>query len=102
MRFHPLAPEVKCPRCGGGLTFIRVRGGYGDLYQCASGGRCKCQIMHYRSKGAKACGYAVVYTYGATGEWTACDMPAANENTSATARPLEQRSLLSWSVKHYF
>ena len=95
MRFHLLAPEVKCPRCGGDLVFIRVRAGYGDLYQCASGGPCKCQILHYRSKEAKACGYAVVYTYGATGEWTACDMPAANENTSATARPLEQRSLLS-------
>jgi hypothetical protein len=34
MRYHLLAPNVKCPSCGGGLTFIRVRG-YGDLYQCA-------------------------------------------------------------------
>jgi hypothetical protein len=47
MRLHALAPEVKCPRCGASLAFIRVRGGYGDLYQCASAGPCKCQIMHY-------------------------------------------------------
>jgi hypothetical protein len=79
MRLHALAPEVKCPRCGASLAFIRVRGGYGDLYQCASAGQCKCQIMHYRSKEAKVCGYAVVYKYGAIGEWTACDMPAAKE-----------------------
>ena len=78
MLLHPLAPDVKCPACGAGLTFVRVRG-YGDLYQCASGGPCKCQILHYRSKEAKACGYAVVYKYGAIGEWTACDMPAAKE-----------------------
>jgi ssDNA-binding Zn-finger/Zn-ribbon topoisomerase 1 len=77
MRLHPLAPGVKCPACGGDLVFVRVRAGYGDLYQCASGGACKCQIIHYRSKEAKACGYAVVYKYGAIGEWTACDMPAA-------------------------
>ena len=37
MRFHPLAPEAKCPACGASLTFVRVRG-YGDLYSCASGG----------------------------------------------------------------
>jgi ssDNA-binding Zn-finger/Zn-ribbon topoisomerase 1 len=79
MRLHALAPEVKCPRCGASLAFIRVRGGYGDLYQCASAGQCKCQIMHYRSKEAQVCGYAVVYKYGAIGEWTACDMPAAKE-----------------------
>ena len=72
MRLHALAPEVKCPRCGASLAFIRV-------YQCASAGPCKCQIMHYRSKEAKVCGYAVVYKYGAIGEWTACDMPAAKE-----------------------
>ena len=58
------------------LLFV-VRGGYGDLYQCASGGRCKCQIMHYRSKEAQTCGYAVVYEYGALGVWTACGEPAA-------------------------
>ena len=78
MRFHVLAPEVKCPNCGAGLTFVRVRAGYGDLYQCASG-KCTRQIIHYRSKEAQTCGYAVVYKYGATGEWTACNMPTAKE-----------------------
>ena len=78
MRFHLLASDVKCPACGASLRFVRVRAGYGDLYQC-SAGRCKCQILHYRSKEAKACGYAVVYKYGAIGDWTACDMPAAKE-----------------------
>jgi hypothetical protein len=73
---HLLAPEVKCPACGASLMFV-VRGGYGDLYQCASDGPCRCQIMHYRSKEAQTCGHAVVYEYGALGEWTACDMPAA-------------------------
>ena len=79
MRLHPLASDVKCPACGGALTFVRVRGGYIDVYQCASGGRCKCQILHYRSKEVKACGYAVVYRYGEIGEWTACGLPAAKE-----------------------
>jgi hypothetical protein len=75
MRLHPLAPDMKCPRCGAGLTFVRVRT-FGDLYQCVSGGPCWCQVMHYRSGKLKACGYAVIYNYGAFGEWTACDMPA--------------------------
>jgi hypothetical protein len=76
MRFHPLA--VKCPACGaGGLTFVRVRA-QGDLYQCASGGPCKCHVIHYRSKITKTCGYAVIYYYG-FGEWTACAEPAAKE-----------------------
>jgi len=76
MRLHLLAPNVKCPACGAGLTFIRVRGGYGDLYQCASGSLCKCQVMHYQRKATKTCGYSVLYNYGAFGDWTACDMPA--------------------------
>ena len=78
MRLHLLAPEVKCPACGAGLTFIRVRGGYGDLYQCASGGPCRCQVMHYRDRMTKTCGYAVMYTFGSFGEWTAC-APAKGE-----------------------
>ena len=81
MRFHPLAPEVKCPACGGDLTFVRVRV-FGDLYQCSSGGLPKCQVLHYRRQKTKTCGYAVLSTHGALGveafgEWTACDMPAA-------------------------
>jgi hypothetical protein len=76
MRFHPLAPGVKCPSCGGDITFIRVRG-FGDLYQCASGGGCWCQVMHYRSKATKTCGYAAIGKHGGVGEWTACDVPAA-------------------------
>ena len=76
MRLHLLAPEVKCPNCGAGFMFVRVRA-QGDLYKCASGGRCKCHVMHYRNKTTKACGYAVIYNYGAFGKWTACDMPAA-------------------------
>jgi hypothetical protein len=77
MRLHLLAPEVKCPNCGAGFMFVRVRA-QGDLYQCASGGPCNCRVMHYRNKVTKACGYAVIYNYG-FGEWTACDMPAAKE-----------------------
>jgi hypothetical protein len=77
MLLHPLAPDVKCPACGGALRFVRVIGGYGDVYQCAPFGTCRCQIMHYRSKEAQTCGYAVVYEYGALGVWTACGEPAA-------------------------
>lgn len=72
MRFHSLAPEAKCPACGASLTFVRVRG-YGDLYSCASGGPCKCQVIHYRSKVTKTCGFALIYSSGAFGKWTACD-----------------------------
>ena len=79
MRLHPLTPDVKCPACGSALTFVRVRWGYIDVYQCASGGRCKCQILHYRSKKAKACGNAVVHSYGEIGEWTECGETPAKE-----------------------
>ena len=48
MRLHPLAPEVKCPVCGDGLTFIRVRK-FGDLYQC----KCRRQVIHYVVKRTK-------------------------------------------------
>ena len=83
MRLYPLAPEVRCPNCGSGLAFVQVRG-YRDLYQCASGGPCKCQVMHYRNSATKACGYAVLYGYGAFGArefgvWTACGETAAKE-----------------------
>jgi hypothetical protein len=78
MRFHPLASNVKCAACGAGLTFLRVRG-YGDLYSCASGGPCRCQIMHYRHPETKICGVAPVVSTGAFfGKWTACEQePAA-------------------------
>ena len=76
MLFHPLAPDVKCPACGAALTFIRVRGGYGDLYQC-SGGPCRREVLHYRNKGTRACGYALAYRSGVFGPWTACDVPGA-------------------------
>jgi hypothetical protein len=81
MRFHPLAPEAKCPACGADLTFVRVRG-YGDLYQCASGGPCRCKVLHYRAKATKTCGHAAFHTYGPPGvqpfgEWTACGETAA-------------------------
>jgi hypothetical protein len=80
LRFHLLAPEVRCPSCGAGLTFIWVSE-YDDLYQCASGGSCKCKVLHYRGKATKTCGYAAIYSYGAPGVrpfgvWTACDVPA--------------------------
>jgi hypothetical protein len=57
MLLHPLAPGVKCPAWGaGGLMFIRVRK-YGDLYQCASGGPCKREVLHYYvRKETKTCG----------------------------------------------
>ena len=76
---HPLAPDVRCLACGAGLTFIRVRI-FGDLYQCASGGPCKRQVMHYRHKETQTCGYAPVYSSGVFGvwTWTACsDKPRA-------------------------
>jgi hypothetical protein len=63
MRFHPLALDVKCPACSADLTFVRVRG-YGDLYQCASGGPCRGQVMHYQRKESKICGYAAIYPLG--------------------------------------
>ena len=67
MLLHPLSPDVKCPGCGAGLRFIRVRK-FGDLYQCA----CNRQVLHYRKKETKACGYASIYSSGAFGVWTAC------------------------------
>ena len=76
MRLHLLAPEVKCPNCGAGLVFIRVRGGYGDLYQC---GRCRHQVLHYMSKLTNTCGYASVTEYGRPGTWTACAVPTAKK-----------------------
>jgi hypothetical protein len=76
MRFHALPPNMKCPRCGAGLTFVRVRT-FGDLYQCASGAPCRGQIMHYQRKERKICGYAAITSYGSFGEWNAYDMPAA-------------------------
>jgi hypothetical protein len=76
MRLHLLAPDVNCPACGAGLTFIRVRG-YGDLYRCASGGPCRGQVMHYQRKESKICGYAAITHLGSFGDWTACDMAAA-------------------------
>jgi hypothetical protein len=70
MKFHPLPPDAKCPRCGAGLVFVRVRGG-GDLYRCASGGACRCDVFHYRSAGGQACGCSVV-TYAELGRWVPC------------------------------
>lgn len=79
MLFHPLAPDVRCPACGAGLTFIRVRG-CGDLYHCTSGGPCQRAVLHYRNKVTKTCGHAVIYNYGAFGVWTACgERPAEKE-----------------------
>jgi len=77
MRFHQLAPDVKCQACGGDLTFVRVRG-YGDLYQCASG-PCKGRVMHYQRKESKICGYAAITHLGSFGAWTACGETAAKE-----------------------
>ena len=70
MLLHPLAPDVKCPACGAAIAFIRVRR-YGDLYQC-SDGPCRREVLHYRSKGSKVCGYALAYGSGLFGAWTAC------------------------------
>ena len=76
MLLHPLAPEVKCPTCGAGLTFVRVRR-FGDLYQCTSG-VCKRPVMHDRNKETQTCGYAAIYNTGVFGVWTACgESPAA-------------------------
>jgi hypothetical protein len=84
MRYHPLAPDVKCPACGAGLTFVRVRG-YGDLYQCASGGPCKREVLHYVRKETKTCGYALVNIFGPRGVWTACGETAAQGGVRAVA-----------------
>jgi hypothetical protein len=78
MLLHPLARDVRCPRCGGDLTFIRVRV-FGDLYQCSCGGLCMGQVMHYQSKASKACGYAPITHFGSFGAWTACGETAAME-----------------------
>ena len=79
MQFHPLAPDVKCPTCGAGLTFVRVRR-YGDLYQCASGGPCKREVLHYYvRKEIKTCGYALVNIFGPQEAWTACGETAAKK-----------------------
>ena len=76
MRFHPLASDVKCPACGAGLIFTRVRQ-YGDVYTCASRGPCRCQVMHYRDKTTKACGFAISQP-GVFSKWTPCGQaPAA-------------------------
>jgi hypothetical protein len=85
MLLHPLAPEVKCPACGAGLTFVRVRR-YGDLYQCASGGPCKREVLHYVRKEPKACGYAPVNNYGRFGVWTACGETSAKGNDGEATR----------------
>jgi hypothetical protein len=49
MRPHPLAPDVKYPACGADLVFVRRRL-LADLYEFASGGQCKRQVLHYRTK----------------------------------------------------
>jgi hypothetical protein len=74
MRLHPLAPDVKCPACGGDLRLVRVRL-LADLYECAS--PCKRQVLHYWTKETQTCGYSVLYTWEVFGKWTECDMPAA-------------------------
>jgi hypothetical protein len=79
MRLHPLAPDVKCPACGADLVFVRRRL-LADLYECASDGQCKRQVLHYRTKEAQTCGYAVLYTLGRFGEWTACDMRGTQQS----------------------
>jgi ssDNA-binding Zn-finger/Zn-ribbon topoisomerase 1 len=71
MRFHLLSPDVKCPACGADLIFVRVRQ-FGDLYQCTYAGRCRCQVMHYRNKATKTCGWALISAHGGLGEWTTC------------------------------
>jgi hypothetical protein len=81
MQFHPLAPDVRCPTCGAGLTFVRVRQ-YRDLYQCPSGA-CKRQVMHYRNKVTQTCGYAPVYSTGVLGKWTACGESAPKGSVRA-------------------
>jgi hypothetical protein len=58
MRLHPLAPDVKCPACGGDLRLVRVRL-LADLYECAS--PCKRQVLHYWTKETQTCGYSVLY-----------------------------------------
>ena len=77
LRFHPLAPDVRCPLCGAALAFIRVRA-YGDLYEC-SGGSCSCRVMHYRNPATKTCGWAVLYNHGSLGMWVARGLPAAEK-----------------------
>jgi hypothetical protein len=84
MLLHPLALDVRCPYCGAGLTFLRVRR-YGDLYQC-SDGPCRREVLHYWNKGTKACGYALAYGSGVFGAWTACGAKPAAAASGASVR----------------
>ena len=61
MKLHPLPAETKCPVCGVGLTFIRVRA-FGDLYHCGSGGSCRCAVLHYKRQGSRECGKALLHS----------------------------------------
>ena len=81
MLLHPLPPGVKCPACGGGLTFIRVRV-FGDLYQC----KCKHQVMHYLNTDTKTCGYAIIRPHGrlARGPRAMCPRRRRNECRNVT------------------
>ena len=79
MRFHPLALDVKCPACSADLTFVRVRG-YGDLYQCASGGPCRARSCTTKGRKARFAATLPFTHLGSFGDWTACDMAAAKGN----------------------
>jgi hypothetical protein len=80
MRFHPLAPDARCPGCGAeGLTFIRVRR-HDDLYCCAAIGPCGCRSVHYRKKTTKTCRYSVIYGLGGLGEWNRVRREARGEH----------------------
>jgi hypothetical protein len=71
MKVHPLSPDVKCPVCGRGLVFVRVRV-YGGLYRCAHGLQaCRGAVVHYRMNGKTACGWAPSLDMGRAG-WTEC------------------------------
>ena len=67
MRFHPLASDVKCPACGADLTFVRVRGGYGDLYQCASGARVDARSCTTEARKPRLAATLPFTRYGALG-----------------------------------
>jgi hypothetical protein len=67
-----LSSAVKCPVCGGGLLFIRVRK-FGDLYHCIRGAKvCPGVVLHYRRAGTTQCGWARLFDTGRPDEWIRC------------------------------
>jgi hypothetical protein len=67
MRLHPIASDVKCPKCScGPLEYVSVYVNIGDKYQCAS---CKSTVIHRRRKTTMGCGLMPLLGFGTFGTW---------------------------------